>query len=156
MRRRISVGRVCGTPATEKLPRVGARIVVSTRIADVLPAPFGPRTPRISPWSTSKLRSARATREPYSLATPVASTAEGVIAATLRPQDEAWMKREFIHLSSPGGENGRMRVLVVEDELRMAALIRRGLTKEGLSADVASTGEDALWMARATDYDAIV
>ena len=49
-----------------------------------------------------------------------------------------------------------MRVLVVEDELRMAALIRRGLTKEGLSADVASTGEDALWMARATDYDAIV
>src|SRR3954447_4621828 len=49
-----------------------------------------------------------------------------------------------------------MRVLVVEDELRMAALIRRGLSKEGLSADVASTGEDALWMARGTDYDAIV
>jgi two-component system, OmpR family, response regulator len=49
-----------------------------------------------------------------------------------------------------------MRVLIVEDELRMASLIRRGLTKEGLSADVAGTGEDALWKAQATEYDAIV
>src|SRR5581483_5762192 len=49
-----------------------------------------------------------------------------------------------------------MRVLVVEDEPRMASLIRRGLVREGLAADVAATGEDALWMARAADYDAIV
>jgi len=49
-----------------------------------------------------------------------------------------------------------MRVLIVEDELRMASLIRRGLTIEGLAADVAATGEDALWMAQAHDYDAIV
>jgi len=49
-----------------------------------------------------------------------------------------------------------MRVLIVEDELRMASLIRRGLVKEGLAADVASTGEDALWMAGVNDYDAIV
>ncbi len=49
-----------------------------------------------------------------------------------------------------------MRVLVVEDELRMASLIRRGLVKEGLSADVAGSGEDGLWMASAHDYDAIV
>lgn len=49
-----------------------------------------------------------------------------------------------------------MRVLVVEDELRMASLIRRGLTKEGLAVDVAMKGEDALWMAQATAYDAIV
>ena len=49
-----------------------------------------------------------------------------------------------------------MRVLVVEDELRMASLIRRGLTREGLAADVAVTGEDALWMSDAHDYDAIV
>ena len=42
-----------------------------------------------------------------------------------------------------------MRVLVVEDELRMASLIRRGLVKEGLAADVAPSGEDALWMAQA-------
>src|SRR3954471_10533189 len=49
-----------------------------------------------------------------------------------------------------------VRVLIVEDELRMASLIRRGLVKEGLSADVAGSGEDALWMAGAHDYDVIV
>jgi len=49
-----------------------------------------------------------------------------------------------------------MRVLVVEDEPKMAGLIRRGLSEEGYSADVARTGDDALWMAQATEYDAIV
>jgi two-component system OmpR family response regulator len=49
-----------------------------------------------------------------------------------------------------------MRVLLVEDEARLAALLRRGLTEEGLLADVASTGEDALWMAESTPYDALV
>jgi len=49
-----------------------------------------------------------------------------------------------------------MRALVVEDELKMAALIRRGLAEEGYAADVARTGEDAIWMAQATPYDAIV
>ncbi len=49
-----------------------------------------------------------------------------------------------------------MRVLVVEDELKMAGLIRRGLREEGLAADVATRGEDALWMAQATEYDAVV
>jgi two-component system OmpR family response regulator len=49
-----------------------------------------------------------------------------------------------------------VRVLIVEDEVKMAALIRRGLRKEGLAADVAVNGEDALWMAQATGYDAIV
>jgi two-component system OmpR family response regulator len=49
-----------------------------------------------------------------------------------------------------------MRVLVVEDEVKMASLIRRGLRDEGLLADVAIKGEDALWMAAATAYDAVV
>ncbi len=49
-----------------------------------------------------------------------------------------------------------MRVLIVEDEVKMAGLIRRGLREEGLAADVAIKGEDALWMAEATGYDAIV
>ena len=49
-----------------------------------------------------------------------------------------------------------MRVLVVEDEPKMAGLIRRGLSEEGYSADIAATGDDALWMAQATDYDSIV
>ena len=49
-----------------------------------------------------------------------------------------------------------MRVLVVEDGIKMASLIRRGLREEGFAADVAVKGEDALWMAGATEYDAIV
>src|SRR5213083_3716977 len=49
-----------------------------------------------------------------------------------------------------------MRILVVEDKIKMASLIRRGLVEEGHAADVASSGEDALWMAEAHPYDAIV
>ncbi|MGH3103459.1 MAG: response regulator, partial [Gaiellaceae bacterium] len=49
-----------------------------------------------------------------------------------------------------------MRVLIVEDEPKLAALLRRGLVEEAHAADVARSGEDALWMARATEYDAIV
>jgi two-component system, OmpR family, response regulator len=54
------------------------------------------------------------------------------------------------------GEDEHVRVLIVEDDLRMASLVHRGLTGEGLAADVAATGEDALWMAQAHPYDAIV
>ena len=49
-----------------------------------------------------------------------------------------------------------MRVLIVEDEPTMAGLIRRGLREEGLVADVAAEGADALWMARASPYDAVI
>lgn len=48
-----------------------------------------------------------------------------------------------------------MRTLVVEDEVRLVKLIREGLIAEGLLADVAIRGDDALWMASATAYDAI-
>jgi two-component system OmpR family response regulator len=49
-----------------------------------------------------------------------------------------------------------MRVLIVEDEPKMAGLLRRGLRQEGIAADLAAKGEDAVWMAGATMYDAIV
>src|ERR1035441_9962174 len=49
-----------------------------------------------------------------------------------------------------------MRILVVEDEIKLASLIRRGLREEGLLADVAIKGEDALWMAGSSEYDVIV
>jgi two-component system, OmpR family, response regulator len=49
-----------------------------------------------------------------------------------------------------------MRVLIVEDNARMAAAIRRGLRAEGVVADVATRGEDALWMAGSTEFDAVV
>ena len=50
----------------------------------------------------------------------------------------------------------RVRILVVEDELKMASLLRRGLAEEAHAVDVARTGDEALWMARAADYDAVV
>jgi len=49
-----------------------------------------------------------------------------------------------------------MRALIVEDEVKMAGLIRRGLLEEGYAADVAPKGEEAIWMAGATEYDVIV
>ncbi len=49
-----------------------------------------------------------------------------------------------------------MRLLVVEDELRMAALLKRGLEEDGYAVDVASTGPDALWQAAEFAYDAVL
>ena len=49
-----------------------------------------------------------------------------------------------------------MRALIVEDETKMATLIRRGLVEEGYAADVARTGEDAIWMAGSAPYDVII
>jgi two-component system, OmpR family, response regulator len=49
-----------------------------------------------------------------------------------------------------------VRVLVVEDDVRMAAAIRRGLRFEGLVVDIAPDGAQALRRVAATDYDAVV
>jgi two-component system OmpR family response regulator len=49
-----------------------------------------------------------------------------------------------------------MRVLVVEDEVRTAALLRRGLSEAGYSVDVAVDGPDAVWRASEFSYDAVV
>ena len=49
-----------------------------------------------------------------------------------------------------------MRVLVVEDERRMAAALRRGLQAESFVVDLAYDGEEGLHLARTGDYDVIV
>jgi DNA-binding response OmpR family regulator len=49
-----------------------------------------------------------------------------------------------------------MRILVAEDEAKVAAHIRRGLTEEGYVVDVAVDGEEALWLAGSHPYDAMV
>lgn len=49
-----------------------------------------------------------------------------------------------------------MRVLVVEDEPKMAGLLQRGLAEEGYAVDLAATGADAVWAATENPYDAIV
>jgi DNA-binding response OmpR family regulator len=49
-----------------------------------------------------------------------------------------------------------MRVLVVEDERRMAAALRRGLQAEGFAVDLAHDGNEGLHLARVGDYDVVV
>jgi two-component system OmpR family response regulator len=48
------------------------------------------------------------------------------------------------------------RILVVEDDPKLAALLRRGLEEDGFAADTTGRGEDALWMAAAVAYDAVI
>jgi two-component system OmpR family response regulator len=49
-----------------------------------------------------------------------------------------------------------MRVLVVDDEIRLAALVKRGLEEEGHAVDVVGDGPEAVWMANENAYDAVV
>ncbi|MGH2711692.1 MAG: response regulator transcription factor [Actinomycetota bacterium] len=49
-----------------------------------------------------------------------------------------------------------MRVLVVEDEVKMAGLLKRGLEEEGYAVDTAANGSEALWLGAETPYDAVV
>jgi two-component system, OmpR family, response regulator len=49
-----------------------------------------------------------------------------------------------------------VHVLVVEDEVKMAALLRRGLSEQGLTVDIVGSGEDAMRVAGAASYDVIV
>ena len=55
-----------------------------------------------------------------------------------------------------GRDAGGVRVLVVEDEVRQAAALKRGLEAEGYAVDVASNGTDGLWLASEQPYDAVV
>ena len=49
-----------------------------------------------------------------------------------------------------------MRLLIVEDEVKMAGLLRRGLQEEGYAVDIAQTGSEAIWAGTENPYDVIV
>ena len=49
-----------------------------------------------------------------------------------------------------------MRILLVEDDARVASLIRRGLREENYTVDVAPNGEDALFLAQTGEYDLLI
>jgi two-component system OmpR family response regulator len=49
-----------------------------------------------------------------------------------------------------------MRILMVEDSVKMAGLLKKGLERQGYAVDVVDSGQDAVWMATENDYDAIV
>jgi len=62
----------------------------------------------------------------------------------------------LIRLSFPRPTLWAMRVLVVEDEVKMAGLLKRALEEEGYAVDVAGRGQDAVWLGTENPYDAIV
>jgi two-component system OmpR family response regulator len=66
------------------------------------------------------------------------------------------MGRSLTGVSSIPHRFAEVRVLVVEDEVRMAALIKRGLEEDGYAVDVAVDGRDALWQATEFSYDAVL
>ena len=49
-----------------------------------------------------------------------------------------------------------MRVLIVEDQLKLANVLQSGMRKHGVVADIAHRGEDAVWMAGSTRYDVVM
>jgi len=49
-----------------------------------------------------------------------------------------------------------MRILVVEDSVKMAGLLKKGLERQGYAVDAVVSGQDAVWMATENPYDAIV
>lgn len=49
-----------------------------------------------------------------------------------------------------------VRILVVEDEFKMAGLLRRGFQEEGYAVDVVGTAEEAVWMGTENSYDALI
>ena len=49
-----------------------------------------------------------------------------------------------------------MRILVIEDEVKIAQFIKRGLKEEGYAVDVASDGEEGHFMLSSNEYDAII
>jgi two-component system, OmpR family, response regulator len=72
----------------------------------------------------------------------------------LRAQSHA--RPRLIVVSRWRGDNAAMHVLIVEDERKLAELVARGLREEGHAADVVGNGEEAVWLAQATGFDAIV
>ena len=55
-----------------------------------------------------------------------------------------------------GWQAAAVRILIVEDDSRLAAVLRRGLEAEGFAVDVATDGEQGVWLATENPYDAIV
>jgi heavy metal response regulator len=49
-----------------------------------------------------------------------------------------------------------MRILIIEDELKVAVFVRKGLEQEGYAVDVAHDGEEGLYQAENFDYDAMI
>jgi two-component system, OmpR family, response regulator len=78
------------------------------------------------------------------------------VGAAEAPGHIAGAATPTLHGDGDGPSGGAMRILIVEDDAKLAGLLLRGLRDEGMAADAAGTGEDAVWMAGSTGYDAII
>jgi DNA-binding response OmpR family regulator len=99
------------------------------------------------------------------LARPIAGIAQGKPCASGAPGHEATdasALRENVSTSSdhelrrPGPEGDRVRILVVEDDRKVAAFLERGLREEGYAVDVASDGTEGSLKAHVHDYDLLL
>jgi two-component system, OmpR family, response regulator len=64
--------------------------------------------------------------------------------------------RAPIPVSSSEGDDLAMRLLVVEDDTRLADQLRRGLRADGYAVDCTGTAQEAHWVATENDYDAVI
>ena len=60
------------------------------------------------------------------------------------------------HVATDGGVQGLAKVLLVEDDPRIARFVKRGLEAEGYAIDVAESGEDAIELCRSNDYVVVI
>ncbi len=86
LRRTSSRWRTTSNPATVAEPAVGIASVHSMLIVVVLPAPFGPRNPKVSPRKTSNSTPATATRSPNRFSSPRTEMTESGVAAPVSPR----------------------------------------------------------------------
>lgn len=82
----------------------------------------------------------------------------GVVTSAVRPDDMTISSccRRIRDTALPWGENLAMRILIVEDEAKTAAYLKKGLGENGFVADVAADGTDGLYLALTQPYDLVV
>ena len=68
----------------------------------------------------------------------------------------AFLDSALMRVSSSGSYCGPVRILVVEDDVALAASIKRALHAAGVVADIALLADEALWMSQAAAYDVIM
>ena len=160
----VSGGRAVWSPATAASSCAGVRggsagAACATVMAEAMPTAA---TAATMPAGTTQ----RARRENFGIAAmkPLLACCPGSREADCRPGPVIHCARRRCgipvskgHAATSGQRGaGSMRVLVVEDERRLAAAVRRGLQAEGFAVDLAHDGEDGLHLAREGAYDALV
>jgi two-component system copper resistance phosphate regulon response regulator CusR len=89
-------------------------------------------------------------------ATPQRGLAASGAAPARRQNATAAAASRFESAGTAARESATMRILVVEDEKKVAEFIQRGLREENYAVDIAREGEDGAYLASSFDYDLVV